>query len=114
MLEFCAFCGRYYTRYLMKSVVGTRDLIAELESFSWQIEQYGPLEMPKVEAEVKTLESMAWRLQRSLDRLGRQSSVIEIGIGSEADENAVHELVDAFAAKRRALRDVFKPYLSDV
>jgi hypothetical protein len=42
-VAFCAFCGRYYTLYLSRMTKGTRELVAEIESFRWEIEQLGPL-----------------------------------------------------------------------
>jgi hypothetical protein len=113
MVEFCAFCGRYYTMYLMNVPKGTRDLVSEIESFRWQMEQRGPLEMPSVEAETKTLVSMAWRLQRHLNNLGTQSAVVQTGIADPVNEAAVQELSDEFAAKRVSLQQVFAPYLND-
>ena len=113
MVEFCAFCGRYYTMYLMNATKGTRDLVSEIESLRWQMEQRGPLEMPDVAAEIKALESMAWRLQRHLDRLGSQAAVVQSGTTARADEIAVQELSDTFATKRNSLQQVFAPYLND-
>lgn len=110
-LDFCLYCGRYYTLFLMNAVNGTRDLVAEIDSFKLEVEQHGPLEMPNVEAEIKALQSMAWNLQRGLDRLGIQSSVIANGACS-SDETAVQRFVDEFAARRKGLHALFRPYLN--
>lgn len=111
--DFCRFCGTYYTMYCMGTVNGTRDLVAEIAAFKLDIELHGPLEMPQVEAELSALQTMAWGLQRHLDRMGFQNSVRRDGPCSEADEDAVHALTDQFADKRAGLHGLFAPFLSE-
>jgi hypothetical protein len=113
MQSFCLFCSRYYTTYLMNKTAGTRDLVAGLESFRWEMEQAAVYEMPEVAARAKLLESWAWGLQRHIDRLGAQSSVAAVGPSSTEDEAKVQELSDAFAHERTSLMSLFAPYLAD-
>lgn len=111
-IAFCAFCGRYYTLYLSKMTKGTRDLVAEIESYRWEIEQLGPPEMPEVESEIKNLLAMAWNLQRNLDRLGHQDAEAQSASTASATVTAIEQLVDSFAEKRVSLRTTFAPYLN--
>jgi len=60
MRDFCQYGGSYYTLYCMGAVKGTRDLVAAIDAFKLEVEQHGPLEMPSVEAEVKSLQTLAW------------------------------------------------------
>lgn len=97
----------------MNATVGTRDLVAELESFKWGMEQAAVYEMPDVAAKTKLLESWAWGLQRHIDRLGRQSDVVRSGTVALADQTKVQELSDSFAIARTTLKTLFVPYLTD-
>ena len=112
-IAFCAFCSRYYTLYQSQMTKGTRDLVAEIESYLWEIEQLGPLEMPDVETEIKTVQAMAWQLQRNLDKLGHQATVAQSAIAASAAVTAIEQLVDSFAEIRVSLRSTFAPYLSE-
>ena len=69
--------------------------------------------MPAIEAELKSLQAMAWNLQRNLDRLGSQSSVNRAGPRSTEVEDAVHALTDQFAERRKVLYSLFSPYISE-
>ena len=112
-IAFCAFCGRFYTLYLSQMTKGTRDLVVEIESYRWEIEQLGPLEMPEVESEIKNLQAMAWNLQRNLDRLSKQATVAQSAIAASSAVTAIEQLVDSFSEKRESLRKIFAPYLSE-
>jgi hypothetical protein len=112
-VAFCAFCGRYYTLYLSRMTKGTRELVAEIESFRWEIEQLGPLEMPEVETEIEKIQAMAWQLQRNLDKLGQQATLTQSAVAASATVTVIEQLVDLFAEKRVLLRTTFAPYLSE-
>ena len=112
-IAFCAFCTSYYTLYLSQMTKGTRDLVSEIESYRLEIEQRGPLEMPDVETEIKTLQAMAWQLQRNLDKLGHQATVAQSATAASAAVTAIEQLVDSFAEKRVSLPTTFAPYLSE-
>src|SRR3972149_722439 len=89
---------------------GTRYLVAQIDSFKWEIDHHGPLAMPDVESKASDLEKRAWRLQRLLDRIaGGQNNPHDPGYATAEDN--VHGLVDWFANEHRDLRKLFQPYL---
>jgi len=114
MQTFCHYCSTYYTAYLAGTATGTRDLMSRITSFEREMEEAAIYDMPQVAAESKLLQSMGIRLQRHLDRLGMQLTVIQRGTEAKADEEAVQTLVDEFAARQASLRDVFAPFLHEV
>jgi len=114
MQEYCRYCSTYYTAYLSGGTTGTRDLAGQISSFEREMEKAAIHDMPEVVAESKLLQSMGWRLQRHIDRLGMQPTVIARGTEAKSDEQGVHDLVDLFAKRRAALREVFASYLESL
>jgi len=53
MAQFAQYCSMYVSLHHIKAVNGTRDLVARIDTFKWEIEQQGPLGMPEVEAKVR-------------------------------------------------------------
>lgn len=111
MEDYCRYCSKYYTAYLQGDTTGTRDLSARIGDFKRAIEHGAIYDMPSVAAQAKLLESMGLQMQRHLDRLGNQPTVIQRGTEAKDDERAVESLVDNFEDQRKALRSVFAPYL---
>lgn len=110
MKQFSHYCSTYPTLLHVGAANGTRDLVAQIDSFKWEIDQHGPLAMPDVESRASDFEKRAWRLQRLLDRIaGGQNNPHDPGYAT-AEEN-VHGLVDWFANEHRDLRKLFQPYL---
>lgn len=95
----------------MGAVNKARDLVARIETFKWEIEQHGHLDMPDVEAKVKELISNAWNMQRLIDRMaGGQNEPVDRTYAT-AEEN-VESLVEWFASENRELKTLFHPYLA--
>ena len=113
MKEFSRYCSTYRTLLHLGTVNGTRDLVAQIESFKWEVDQHGPLAMPDVEKKASEFEKNAWQLQRLLDRIaGGQNNPHDPSYAT-AEEN-VDALVVWFANEHRELRALFQPYLSGV
>jgi len=112
-ISFCAFCSQYYTLYVSHMTQGTRALVSQIESFHWEIEQLGPFEMPEVEAEIKAICSMAWQLQRNLDKLGQEAAVTQSATEASKAVLAIEQLVERFDEKRDSLRTTFSTYLGE-
>lgn len=113
MFQFSQYCSTYWTLYHMGAVNKARDLVARIETFKWEIEQHGHLDMPDVDAKVKELISNAWSMQRLIDRMaGGQNEPVDRAYGT-AEEN-VQGLVQWFADENRELKTLFHPYLTEV
>jgi hypothetical protein len=108
---FFHFCSTYTTMLSLKMMDGTRDLVARIDAFKWEVEQHGPLDMPEFQILVANACQKAWQLQRLIDRLqGPNATPIEKGHDT-AEEN-IDGLIEWFAAKERELKQIFEPYLS--
>jgi hypothetical protein len=112
MEEYCRYCGTYYTAYLQGEVTGTRNLAVRIEEFRRTIAHGAINDMPPVAAEFKVLESLGWQMQRHIDRLGIQPTVIQRGTEAKEDERKVEEIVLQFDAHRQGLSKVFSSYLN--
>lgn len=111
MRAFARFCETYSTMLHGGAVDGTRDLVNQIESFKWEIDQHGPLEMPEVEEKASEFQSKAWQLQRVLDRIaGRQNQPLDREY--ETAEDNRDGLVEWFHNEGRNLSELFTPYLS--
>jgi hypothetical protein len=108
--DFLHFCSTYETMQSLKMVRGTRDLVSRINTFKWEAEQHGPLDMPKVEDLIKNARTKAWQLQRLLDRLaGLNAKPIEKGFKSAQDN--VDAIIEWFAKQEKELKKIFEPYL---
>ena len=111
MFQFSHYCSTYWTLYHLGAVNKARDLVARIETFKWEIEQHGHLDMPDVEAKVKELISNAWNMQRLIDRIaGGQNEPLDRTYAT-AEEN-VEGLVERFASENLELKTLFRPYLA--
>lgn len=111
MEAFCRYCGSYYTLYLQGTVPGTRNLVARTNDFKEKMDQAAISDMPRIRALSGELATMGWAMQRHLDRLGNQCTVVNRGTDNIADQEAVQALVDKFEAKRLELDEAFSAYL---
>jgi len=110
MLQFSHYCSTYWTLHHVGAVDKARDLVARIDTFKWEIEQHGPLDMPEVEAKVTELISYAWRIQRLIDRIaGGQNEPVDRAYAT-AEEN-IEGVVEWFANETRELKTLFRPYL---
>lgn len=110
MKQFSHFCTTYRTLQHVGAVKGARDLVEQIESFKWEIDQHGPLAMPDVENKASQFEKKAWQMQVLLDRIaGGQHNPHDSAYGS-AEEN-LDGLLDWFATEGRQLKTLFQPYL---
>ncbi len=108
MKEFAHYCSTYRTLQHMNAVDGTRDLIERIETLKWELDQYGPLNMPDVEKKALEFNSKGWELQRVLDRLS--------GFGNkrfEADEDNMHTIIEWFSEEKKQLKILFEIYLKN-
>lgn len=111
-LQFCRYCAEYVTLQHLGSATGTRDLVARIDAFKWEVEQHGHLDMADVERRITELINAAWCLQRLLDRIsgGQNVPLDKAYATAEAQREAVS---DWFAAQANELRSLFRPYLAD-
>ena len=108
--DFLHFCSTYKTMQSLKMVKGTRELVTKIDTFIWEVEQHGPLDMPEVENLIENAGKRAWQLQRLLDRLtGPDAKPIEKGF--ESAEDNVDAIIDWFAAQEKELKEMVEPYL---
>ena len=108
--EFLHFCSTYKTMQHLKMVQGTNDLTSRIDSFIWEVEQHGPLDMPEVEELVENARKKAWQLQRLLDRLTGPNAK-PLNKEFETAEDNLDNVIDWFAAKEKELKNMFEPYL---
>lgn len=94
----------------LKMVQGTNDLTNKIDTFIWEVEQHGPLDMPEVENLVENARKKAWQLQRLLDRLtGPNARPLDKKF--ETAEDNLDAVIDWFASNEKELKDMFEPYL---
>lgn len=110
MHHFSKYCSQYWTLYHMGEVNRSRELMERIDTFKWEIEQHGHLDMPDVEEKAKAFVNGAWKLQRLVDRIANGQNNPHDREYSTAEEN-VEELVDWFAKENRELKTLFQPYL---
>jgi hypothetical protein len=91
-------------------VQGTNELTSKIETFIWEVEQHGPLDMPEVEELIENARKKAWQLQRLLDRLTGPNAQ-PLNKKFETAEDNLYAVIDWFAAKEKELKDMFEPYL---
>lgn len=112
MIDFAHYCSTYWTLVHLGTVKGAGDLVERINSFKWEIEQQGPLNMPAVEAKASEFQRKAWQMQRLLDRLAVGQNDPEDRAYQSGEEN-MNGLVEWFANERRELRATFQPYLGE-
>jgi len=111
MHHFSHYCATYWTLYHMGEVRRSRELVARIDTFKWEIEQHGHLDMPDVEEKAHKFVQNAWKMQRLVDRIdGGQNNPHDRQYAT-AEEN-VEALVDWFGEENRELKNLFAPYLS--
>jgi len=110
MKDFLHFGSTYKTMQHLKMVQGTNDLTAKIETFIWEVEQHGPLDMPEFDELFENARKKAWQLQRLLDRLAGPNAQPLNGEFETAEDN-LYAVIDWFAAKEKELKDMFEPYL---
>ena len=110
MHHFSMYCSKYWTLYHMGEVNRSRELKERIDTFKWEIEQHGHLDMPDVEEKAKAFVNNAWKLQRLVDRIADGQNNPHDREYSTAKEN-VEGLVDWFAKENRELKTLFQPYL---
>jgi hypothetical protein len=111
MHHFSHYCATYWTLYHMGEVRRSRELIARIGTFKWEIEQHGHLDMPDVEEKSHEFIQNAWKMQRLVDRIdGGQNNPHDRQYAT-AEEN-IEALVDWFGQENRDLKNLFVPYLS--
>lgn len=111
MSRFSLYCSKYVTLYHMQEVKGTRDLVSQIDSFKWEIEQFGDLKMPSIDEKSKDFIKSAWQIQRLLDRMiGGQLRPLDSKYES-AEEN-LDGIVEWFASENTNLKKHFEGFLS--
>ena len=110
MHHFSTYCSKYWTLYHMGEVSRSRELTERIDTFTWEIEQHGHLDMPDVEEKAKAFVNGAWKLQRLVDRIADGQNNPHDREYATAEEN-VEGLVDWFAKESHELKALFQPYL---
>jgi len=87
MHHFSRYCSTYWTLYHMGQVNRSRDLTKRIDTFKWEIEQHGHLDMPDVEGKAKDFVNGAWKLQRLVDRIAGGKNNPHDGEYATAEEN---------------------------
>lgn len=108
--DFLHFCSTYKTMQHLKMVQGTNDLMDKIDTFSWEVEQHGPLDMPEVENLIENARKKAWQLQRLLDRLTVPNAQ-PLDKRYETVEDNVYAIIEWYAAQEKELKEMVKPYL---
>ncbi|MDB9822659.1 hypothetical protein OAC89_03070 [Deltaproteobacteria bacterium] len=112
MKEYAHYCSTYRTFQCMKAVEGTRDLVEHIQSLKWEIDNYGPLNMPDIETKATEFQNKGWQLQRVLDRLaGHENKPHDAEF--EALEDDMHGIIDWFATEHKGLKGLFTKYLGN-
>ena len=94
----------------LKMVKGTSDLVAKIDTFKWEVEKHGPLDMPDVEVLIENSCKKALQIQRLLDRMeGPDPKPLDQKFETAKDN--LYDVTDWFAAKEKELREIFEPYL---
>jgi len=112
MKNYAHYCSTYRTLQCVKAVEGTNDLVDHIESLKWEIDNYGPLNIPDIEKKAKEFQNKGWQLQRVLDRVaghGNKPHDAEF----EALEDDMHGITDWFAREHKELKGIFAKYLDN-
>jgi hypothetical protein len=108
--DFLHFCSTYKTMQSLKMVQGTKELVAKIDTFIWEVEQLGPLDLIEVENLIENAQKKAWQLQRLLHRLtGPDAKPIEKGFDSAEDN--VDAIIEWFATQEKELKKIFETNL---
>ena len=110
MTQFAQYSSTYVTLNHLKVVNGTRDLVARIDTFEWEIEQHGPLAMPEVEAKVE--EFVTSKLPAVTDDLKKLEGLKDNPVVL-ALLNAVHVPVEALGGPVAVLNELEKLYKPD-
>lgn len=111
MTEYAYYCSTYRTLQCLKAVDGTNDLIEHISGLKWEIDQYGPLNMPDVEQKRIEFQNKGWQLQKLLDRMaGHDNSLHDVQFETLKDD--MHCITDWFAQENKDLKEVFSKYLT--
>lgn len=111
MTEYAHYCSTYRTLQHVKAVEGTRDLVERIETLKWEIEQYGPLNMPDVEKKALEFQNKGWQLQKVLDRLaGHDNRPLDMQFVTLEDN--MHSITNWFAQEQKDLKVMFAKYLT--
>jgi hypothetical protein len=108
--DFLHFCSTYKTMQYLNMIQGTNDLTNKIDTFIWEVEQHGPLDMPEIETLIETARNKAWQLQRLFDRLSGPNAK-PLDSKYETAEDNLHAVIDWFSEKEKGLKDLFEPYL---
>lgn len=108
--DFLHFCSTYTTMLSLKMVQETRDLSVKIDTFNWEVEQHGPLDMPEVENLIENARKNARQLQRLIDRLKVPDAKPIESRYKNAEDN-LNAIIEWFAAEEKGLKDTFEPYL---
>jgi len=60
MKEYAHYCSTYRSLQCMKAVEGTRDLVEHIESLKWEIDNYGPLNIPDIKTKAIEFQKKGW------------------------------------------------------
>lgn len=114
MRDFAHYCCTYPTHWHSNPVPveGTRNLMKQIDSFKWEIEQQGPLAMPTVESKIKEFQNNARKMLRLLDRLAAGRNNPEDRNYQTGEEN-LDAIIDWFANEEKELQATFQSYLSE-
>jgi hypothetical protein len=110
MHHFSNYCSTYWTLYHVGQVTRSRQLTERIETFKWEIEQQGHLDMLDVEETANAFVNGAWKLQRLVDRIAGGQNDSHDREYATAQEN-VEGLTDWFGKENRELKTLFQPYL---
>ena len=110
MKDFLHFCSTYNTMQHLKMVQGTNDLTDKIDTYIWEVEQHGSLDMPEFDELFENAQKKAWQLQRLLDRLAGPNAQ-PLNREFETAEDNLYSVIDWFASKEKELKDMFEPYL---
>lgn len=108
--DFLHFCSTYKTMQHLKMVQGTNDLTSKIDTFKWEVEQHGPLDMPEIEKLIEASKKKAWQLQRLLDCLSGPNAK-PLDSKYESAEDNLYAVIDWFGEKEKELKEMFEPYL---
>jgi len=110
MHHFSKYCSTYWTLYHLGEVNRSRELTDRIDTFKWEIDQHGHLDMPDVEEKAKAFVNAAWKLQKLVGRIaGGQNNPHDREYATAQDN--VEGLVDWFAKENRELKALCQAYL---
>ena len=86
------------------------DLNVKLDTFKWEVERQGLLNMPEVENLTDNAQKKAKLLKRDLDRWEAVKNKRSEQDFYNAEDN-VNKVIDWFGVNEKALKEIFEPYL---